>query len=573
MIHRRKPGPAHSRWPLVDRPEGQTLVIFALMIVALIAMVGIAVDVGFGFVRSSQFSAAVDAAALAGVIDLDLESENDTTEADVRAWQFLGANGWPTRTITSFASGRSYTQLGIPEYSITVTWPVETFFMRIFGLEGFPVTRAATAAFFAQAELYTTTAFERGHARKASQFVFGPEGCTFAGDPVSPRFSTDGVPNEGYPLADGVYRYRIRVPQDYNTQFNTNKVRIELFDPDSVNALIGTEHEATHSATYSVTTGIGTSPISCLPGAGTICVERTGESLDSVSHNPFWFVRVDETWNNNCQQDMGSGAGNTHTSFELYYFDAQSQRVPLALYLERNAYVEHTDLRWVSPGPVGPVPADFGSFEVDISPIPVGLGNNRFIYLEVATYEGSSRNVWDILAGRPLDRLPPEWLVSNHINDRNLYLANNPTFDPTGGIQTFALGRMPLQNFYGNAPLNLPLAPIDTLLADGVIYATVFDYDYSPAPEIVFTIDVVSPFEFRRVGLITDDTNNLPPGGIASLCNGSTVCNNEWIRPQFRMGVPTYLYMNGILFGEYYPHRNAHTWSVSITGGRPVLTR
>ena len=51
--------------------SGQTLVLIALLFVVLLLFVGLAVDVGFGFVRSSQFSRAVDAAVLAGVIDLN----------------------------------------------------------------------------------------------------------------------------------------------------------------------------------------------------------------------------------------------------------------------------------------------------------------------------------------------------------------------------------------------------------------------------------------------------------------------------------------------------------------------
>ena len=54
--------------------EGQSIVIIALILVALLVFAGIAVDVGFIFARNSQLQAAVDAAALAGVPELILLS-------------------------------------------------------------------------------------------------------------------------------------------------------------------------------------------------------------------------------------------------------------------------------------------------------------------------------------------------------------------------------------------------------------------------------------------------------------------------------------------------------------------
>jgi hypothetical protein len=556
--------------------SGQTVVIFAIMLVALVALVGIAVDVGFGFVRSSQFSAAVDAAALAGVVDLDPHAEIDTSEADIRAQQFLAANGWPVNGDTIFVSGRAFTNLGIPNYTITVTWPVESFFMRIFGIEGFPVTRSATAAYFAQAEMYTVTAYERSHARKASLFIFGPQACTREGDPVSPRLAEPGQPNEGYHIANGIYRFAFRIPENYPRDY----VRVEIFDPDSVNLQAGTIHTITHSSTYA-STGVAQSPGNCSgSGNGQLCVLPTGENLESVFHNPYWFVRVDETWDGNCNPVASNRNGNTATTFDLYYFDAQGQRVPLARYAETNdlATVPFTDMRWVSPGAPGRdfIPTEFGSFEVLVESIPEGMNNARYIYLDVKAESGNSKNVFDVRAGRPSDDpdLPNDWLIFNHINERNLTLANLPALDASGGVETFALGRMPIQAYYGNALMKIPLVPVSSSLVDSVIYATMFDHDHSiPPPEIEFTIDSVAPSDFRVLAKVTDDPSSLPSYGIASLCNGGLNCNNTWIWPQFRIGVPTYMFRSGILFGQYYPHRDAHTWSVSITAGRPVLTR
>ncbi|UCG22706.1 MAG: hypothetical protein JSW55_11025, partial [Chloroflexota bacterium] len=93
--------------------SGQGIVLFALVMIVILAFVALAVDVGLAFVRSAQFSAAIDAATLAGTIDLD-PNDDSTFQADIRAEQFLGANGWPTSTLASRNSSRSYTQLGLP---------------------------------------------------------------------------------------------------------------------------------------------------------------------------------------------------------------------------------------------------------------------------------------------------------------------------------------------------------------------------------------------------------------------------------------------------------------------------
>lgn len=50
--------------------KGQSIVLIALMMVAIIAFVGIAIDVGFIFARGSQLQSAIDSAALAGVVEL-----------------------------------------------------------------------------------------------------------------------------------------------------------------------------------------------------------------------------------------------------------------------------------------------------------------------------------------------------------------------------------------------------------------------------------------------------------------------------------------------------------------------
>ena len=223
---------------------GQSIVLIALVFVGLLAFVGLAVDAGLAFVRSSQFSAAVDAAALAGVVDLD-PSSGLTIEADQRAKQFLAANGWPTETIRIFNSSRGITERGIPQYTITVTWPVDFNFAKVIGLKELVISHPATAAYYSQAEILVPTANDDGRLRLASQYNVGRDGCTLAGDPIQPSRSSASpdLPNARYIDFDGVYRYRIRIPQTYSSE----TLRVELFDPDSRNQNLADSAVVTHS--------------------------------------------------------------------------------------------------------------------------------------------------------------------------------------------------------------------------------------------------------------------------------------------------------------------------------------
>jgi hypothetical protein len=339
------------------------------------------------------------------------------------------------------------------------------------------------------------------------------------------------------------------------------------------------EYTVTHSVTYSNTTGMSASTVSCAGDVGESCVEATNENLASVFHNPFWFVRVDETWNN-CMR-MDSSEGDTETRFDVYYYNGQGTRIQLAQYTDRNEYVAQTDMRWVSPG-TGGVPAEVGSFEVPVTDIPVGAGNARYVYLEVKTVAGGSKNVFDIQATLPHDvllemypQLAPDWIDNNHINERNLFLANNPAFDPSGSVRTFALGRMPLRHYYSESDsLDLPLTPIGTGLTNGVIYATLFDLETVAPHEIIFTIDSVATLDFNIETRVTDDQAWIDAQvyRLGGLCDGGLDCDNEWIWPQYGMGVPE-LYTAGTLFGRYQPDRDSHTWSISVTSGQPILTR
>ncbi len=552
--------------------NGQGIVLLALALVVMLAAVALAVDAGVAYVRSAQFAAAVDAAALAGTIDLD-PATNDTNGADIRATQFLGANGWPTPTLTSMVSSRAFTNLGIPNYTLTVTWPVDFYFARVIGLNDYSVTRRANAAYYAQAEILTPSAAEKGHVRLASQYIYGPDGCSERGDPVSTRLKTPGVANGYQPMFEGEYAYRIVVDDTY---LASSALRVELLDADSFN----TRPDNTQ-ITHSISDGRPAHELSCqsdTDGPGDRCVIRTGESLTAVNQNPFWLQRIDENWAAGCTPVADDGFGSVTTTYELYFYDDSGQRQVLGSYTVDNARdFLHTDMQWVAPGaPGSPVPANSGSFEINLAAVPTDELGRRTIEMSVRTSSGAGKNAWDLWAGPPAGYFVGQGIpaLATDVNQRNLQLANNPAAYVVPGVSVYAIGRMPLTHYAGNEAIRMPLAPIDSTMGGGIVYATTYDSDGSVAAN--FTIDTVATSDFQIYTTVVE----VPSPGhggtsgdpLQASCDGGRDCNGSWMLPQYGMRVPEVFFVGGTLEANYAPAEDDFVWSIGFTAGRPFLT-
>jgi hypothetical protein len=572
----------------VPNEAGQSLVLIALLFAILLLFVGLAVDVGFGFARSSQFSRAVDSATLAGVIDL-VPSSTTTTEADIRASQFLGANGWPTPTLTSFASARSLTSDGIPQYTITATWPVETYFLRLIGIQGFPITHGATAAYFTNSEMLAPTAFESGRMRKANLYISGKEGCAKEGDPVITLKSTSGTPNEDYPAFDGRWRYRINIPSGYSTIVGNTNLRVELFDPDSYNTNLGQQAEVTHTSAV----GGHTETLACISaGLGDQCIIDTGEEVQAAFQNPFWLWRVDENWDTNCNMDAASRYGVAVTTYELYYAGTDGSRKTIGKYTVDNDD-DHlaTDLQWVSPGVTGPAP-DEGSFEFDFSVVPPNPDGSFSVFLDVTSEGGTAVNVFDVWAGPTPSFYTGLGVpaLESDANLRNLQLAERPFSYPSVGVRLYALGRLPLSHLVDSDNVTLPLVPLDIDLATQTVYATAFDYDpfdtlsgaqLIPPPQVNLRINTV-PAEandtYVDVVNIGGVDNQCNPDEtlhmLSTSCNSGQNCDNTWFNPQLQVCIPdTTEFGGGIIEATLKPHRDRQVWQFAVSAGEAFLTR
>jgi hypothetical protein len=456
---------------------------------------------------------------------------------------------------------------------------VQFFFARLLGLTSLNIQHDATAAFYAGSEMYTASQYDLGHLRTAAQFVTGPQGCTAQGDPVSPLQSTAGTPNEGWSLYEGLYTYRIRVSQAYS---QSNQILVELFDPDSYNF-------QGNSATVQHTTSHGGLPesLSCGTDMGQRCVISTGESVLARNQNPFWYQRVDENWTPSCTADTTNQWGNAVTVYELYFYDGNDQRQVLAKYtVDNNRDYAFTDMKWVSPGTMGGiVPTDDGgSFLVDLAGLPADGRGNRFIHLDVRATGGSAKNVWDLSARPPNSYYTNQGFPAPNtdVNLRNLQIANNPSVYAFKGVAVFALGRLPQSYFVNNTQIQVPLAPIPAIQGGGTLYASFFDRDSAvPPPNVFFTIDTVAESIFKMCTIVvanatgdhTGSCSATSPDPLQTSCDNGTNCDNSWSRPQFSMGIPDQFFFGGILFANYTPQADDHVWAMSITAGRPFLTR
>jgi hypothetical protein len=129
----------------VDQQRGQSLIIVAFLIVALLAAVGLAVDLGLMYVEKVRLGRAVDAAALAGAQELP-----DENVARLRAIDYLRLNGYEENAegfswAWGFPEETDCMNPPCPHYHLVVsaTQQVSLTFMRVLGFETVDVSAHA----------------------------------------------------------------------------------------------------------------------------------------------------------------------------------------------------------------------------------------------------------------------------------------------------------------------------------------------------------------------------------------------------------------------------------------------
>lgn len=429
--------------------------------------------------------------------------------------------------------------------------------------------------------IITSRTARDGRIATSHQAIFGPGSCTHMGDPYSPLVSE---------FAPGpyTYTYRIYIPPTYGYDV----VRVELFDPDSMN--MAANSFTINRSNTAINNGLGAVAIkTCGTDGGNSsrtqpCLLRTDElflvtsapNLDLDQINPYWFVRIDENRiSNNPPTNTSCGApgsyttsANTQTRYTLSYFaqnpDETLAKIPLVDYFGQTGdgvrdNGDHlTDMRWVSPGanvpfstvdaPGAIVPAiarTIDSFEVDLTTDVPNIfvdpaTGGRYLYLDVQAMSGTSENGYEVWAG------PPSYVnsVPSEVNARNLYLLNHPGSHDAAGVEITAVDIL-VQNSDFNDPLEIPLAYIGPELAGQTINVRLFDTDSGAQPPIIFYFDSVA-FTPANTSLGYDPTQTDwamafavtgqdDPDGIADgvRCKPGG-CPTQWVDPAYQVTIP-----------------------------------
>jgi len=551
----------------IGREEGQSIVILAIAMVGLLAFAGLAVDAGVIYAGSVRLARGVDAAALAGVVELPYESSiTSTTRADERARQFLAANEiWPTAEITGttfFQSSRQSGAFGTVRYLVTATHQVDLYFLPLVNFTHVRLLDSAVAEYNALVSMYTSQTGNYGLEQTANLAIFGPRMCTSYGDAYTPYNSP------WYDELNGVYHFQIDIPAGYedratdltlryNSGTDTNDiVRVEIWDPDCYNS---------PNNSLTITNTVTGSPItaSCTTNRKNPCIPvlKNLPSPNTDPQNPFGFVRIDENrghggppGDGQCAEPSSYTAGyNTVTEYTLYYYrrrgDGSVDRRDLARYTKGGAESDSdTDMRWVSPGgslssdapavPDGWVGSSYGfawdtgngNFEIDLdTDVPDIYVNpadgRRNLFLDIRGVEGASENGFDLWVGPRYQTVPSE------VNARNVdIIMHAGDYHSSAGATIFGIGHLPMNSNYSEV-VTLTLAYVPPEWAGRTMYVSAFDND-AGAQAVTFLFDTMPYADWHH--------------------NGQLSGNNVWYHNVFTVpSEPSYTFYGGFLQAVY----------------------
>ncbi|MCR4405954.1 MAG: pilus assembly protein TadG-related protein [Anaerolineae bacterium] len=431
--HQKRPAPILPQvlQPAGGSEAGQSIIILTVAMIVFIALLGLALDLGLVYVRRIQLSRAVDAAALAAVVELP-----DVDAAEATATRFFHANGFPNAD-PDVVPGTGVMQSNWLTVTARIQQPL--FFMPLFNIRSVPIAALAVAEYKSPVEIYTSQTGESGVEGVVNLSVFGPEQWTGYGDAFIPLYSDfSHTPNANWDELEGKYTFRILVPPDYSDPY----VQVEILDPDCYNKpnpgdnMVEVEYVQTgekHLRTISP-------PCSdrrdgCLVPTQDPCVNpTTGESC-----NPYWFVRMDEnriySSANGGRPSSYTASSNTTTRYTLYYLsEGDNVKHVIHSYTKGGADSDaNTDLQWVTP-------EGFRFRLSDYPDVAVAENGSRSFFLEVKPTAGASENGFDLWAGPSASLLPIK-----DVNERNVYLLREGLeHHSSGGIVITGIGYLPL---------------------------------------------------------------------------------------------------------------------------------
>ena len=173
--------PRSDRWTAFTRraravgDEGQAILLFALLLTTLFGFVGLVVDVAWFQLNLVRVQRAADAGALAGSVYLP----GNVPGAYAAAKAATAQNGF-TDAVNGVVVDPQRDNVNTSLLNVTVTAPVRTWFMRMFGVTTFTSTRNARAEFILPVPMGSPQNYY-GISRLCSNTA-----CTNVGDAVTP---------------------------------------------------------------------------------------------------------------------------------------------------------------------------------------------------------------------------------------------------------------------------------------------------------------------------------------------------------------------------------------------------
>jgi hypothetical protein len=560
--------------PVLRDEQGQAIVVIAFALIALVLFAGLALDAATIYAGQSRLKRAVDAAALAGVIELPNE-----VAAEARSRQFMLGNGFDTDD-GSVISDFSISRIPSTEYmqwAVTATNRVPLHFLPLINFTHASVTEAAVAEYRSMVDIYTSQTGGRGIVGPVNLSNWGQYSNPLWGDAYTPlcwTCSTSCDPDGGTDPAtcpDGPnpdhaelynefgqgYPFRIHIPPDYAF----DQVQIEILDPDGYNQPI--EDDVTITNVDGTMYSVPLANVDCYPPDANPDNDRRDACLLATGDepNPYWFMRMDA---NRCFSHLDGGripltAGgytpsyNTETEYRLYYHkqlaDQSILRQDISTYVG-GANDDTTDMLWVLAWTV-----DISCPDCDVTNIWVNEDGSRSLYLEVDGVSGWSENGFDLWAGPP-----PTDTVPANVNDRNLYLLNNPSSHDSGGIVTYGSGYLPLNvnKDASTEPLEVTIAhvPIEASGVNVNLYH--FDNDAGMLGQVIdYYLEGVSAWNYE--------------GTLSLSGTWSTTVNHDYQEPGSRdhdsVPIPADDFYGGYLEAEYRVNSlDTSTWRIEFEG-------
>jgi hypothetical protein len=407
------------QWLAPRGQSGQAVVIIAFMILVLFGAIGLAVDGGIGYYYNSSAERAAGAAALSGVIFMpgqfapaDAIPAGTKYDATDRAVAAAKANGFD---IADTADGVTVTAARVPGYdnklSVTVSRYVPVYFMQLFGVTRYLVSRTAIATYLPPLSLgqpgtqtgsttsqlgaggnnyfFTRTEGWSTDRQQGDAFTPNPAGGSLgASSDVHAISRTQGSDPVGASLPDrGGYNYLVNLPNGgYIEVYNA------IFGPDNSPALIG--GNGPNSESWAGTPPAGTTRNICENH-----ISNSAKTFDQCSSGSSYYLHEEDSMDfssyGTAQKNLYSAMEYTVEKVNTPFIRASDQIVSQAI-----VYPIDASGYWMNPklctGPCKPAKNynpinNLGSY-ITQSYDPQGNPTNMLTYhswVDVTNYQGA----------------------------------------------------------------------------------------------------------------------------------------------------------------------------------------